>query len=46
MFMDGRAHVSGRFHGIDERIGVQNYAELVLFMREFVQQADAQSAPV
>ena len=43
-----RIHASntGRFHGIDEKISVRNYAELVLFMREFVLQVDSSSCHV
>lgn len=34
-----------RFHGIDERIGVTNYAEGVLFMRTFVKATDSRACP-
>ena len=29
-----------RFHGLDERIGVKNYIEMISFMKEFVQSID------
>jgi carboxypeptidase PM20D1 len=37
-----RIHASqtAMFHGIDERISVKNYAEMVCFMREFVSEVD------
>jgi carboxypeptidase PM20D1 len=30
-----------RIHGVDERIAVENYAEVVRFFMEFVREADA-----
>ena len=29
-----------RFHGLDERIGVKNYIEMISFMKEFVESID------
>eukprot|EP00039_Didymoeca_costata_P001489 m.52895 g.52895 ORF g.52895 m.52895 type:complete len:612 (-) comp10827_c0_seq1:96-1931(-) len=42
-----RLHMSevGMFHGIDEKIGVHNYAEMVLFMREIILETDKRNAP-